>query len=206
MSWSQIQVGAARWKRCAGFKYSASGSRAVVLHSASFEIRGGCSTAIIGRSGAGTTTVVNLLIDGVRARSSTGSTLLNGGARSPWLARTWNSWTAPYYGQSATLAEVERAARLAERMASSKSCPKATRPSSAIGARACRPGSASASRLPGRSARSGNPYSRRGHERRRRSLGSGDRRDAQVTGRASHDKRHRPSQEHDFILRRRRGS
>ncbi len=74
-------------------KYPASGSRAVVLHSASFEIRGGCSTAI-GRSGAGTTTVVNLLIDGVCRL--TGSTLLNGGARSPWLARTWNSWTVPY--------------------------------------------------------------------------------------------------------------
>lgn len=43
------------------FRYPGPGTRAVVLRSASFEIRRGRSTAIIGRSGAGKTTIVNLL-------------------------------------------------------------------------------------------------------------------------------------------------
>jgi ABC-type multidrug transport system fused ATPase/permease subunit len=43
------------------FTYASSQARAVVLRSATFEIRSGRSTAIIGRSGAGKTTIVNLL-------------------------------------------------------------------------------------------------------------------------------------------------
>ncbi len=43
------------------FTYSGKHQRAVVLHSAAFEIRSGRSTALIGRSGAGKTTIVNLL-------------------------------------------------------------------------------------------------------------------------------------------------
>ncbi len=43
------------------FTYSGTDQRAVVLHSAAFEIRSGRSTALIGRSGAGKTTIVNLL-------------------------------------------------------------------------------------------------------------------------------------------------
>ncbi|WP_287238771.1 ABC transporter ATP-binding protein [Mesorhizobium sp.] len=43
------------------FTYSGKDQRAVVLHSAAFEIRSGRSTALIGRSGAGKTTIVNLL-------------------------------------------------------------------------------------------------------------------------------------------------
>lgn len=43
------------------FKYPGSGSRPVVLRGATFEIHPGRSTAIIGRSGAGKTTIVNLL-------------------------------------------------------------------------------------------------------------------------------------------------
>jgi len=43
------------------FRYPGSDSGAAVLRSASFEIRSGRSTAIIGRSGAGKTTIVNLL-------------------------------------------------------------------------------------------------------------------------------------------------
>lgn len=43
------------------FTYSGSEQRAVVLHAASFDLRSGRSTALIGRSGAGKTTIVNLL-------------------------------------------------------------------------------------------------------------------------------------------------
>jgi subfamily B ATP-binding cassette protein MsbA len=43
------------------FTYAGSERRAMVLRSASFEMRQGRSTAIIGRSGAGKTTIVNLL-------------------------------------------------------------------------------------------------------------------------------------------------
>ncbi|MBB3383645.1 ABC-type multidrug transport system fused ATPase/permease subunit [Rhizobium sp. BK609] len=43
------------------FRYPGSNARPVVLRSASFEIGHGRSTALIGRSGAGKTTIVNLL-------------------------------------------------------------------------------------------------------------------------------------------------
>jgi subfamily B ATP-binding cassette protein MsbA len=43
------------------FSYSNEEQRAAVLHAASFDIRSGRSTALIGRSGAGKTTIVNLL-------------------------------------------------------------------------------------------------------------------------------------------------
>jgi ABC-type multidrug transport system fused ATPase/permease subunit len=43
------------------FRYPGSSAAQEVLRSASFELRSGCSTAIIGRSGTGKTTIVNLL-------------------------------------------------------------------------------------------------------------------------------------------------
>jgi subfamily B ATP-binding cassette protein MsbA len=43
------------------FSYANEEQRAAVLHAASFDIRSGRSTALIGRSGAGKTTIVNLL-------------------------------------------------------------------------------------------------------------------------------------------------
>ncbi|OAP40147.1 ABC transporter ATP-binding protein [Sinorhizobium glycinis] len=110
------------------FRYPASGSRAVVLRSATFEIRGGCSTAIIGRSGAGKTTIVNLLCRFVEPDE--GHILIDGLPLDRIDPAHWRRQIAVAsqdlelvdgtifenitYGQSATLAEVERAAKLAE--------------------------------------------------------------------------------------------
>ncbi|PDT83924.1 ABC transporter ATP-binding protein [Sinorhizobium sp. BJ1] len=110
------------------FRYPASGSRAVVLRSASFDIRSGCSTAIIGRSGAGKSTIVNLLCRFVEPDE--GRILIDGVPLEQIDPAQWRRQIAVAsqdlelvdgtifanitYGQSATLAEAERAARLAE--------------------------------------------------------------------------------------------
>lgn len=86
------------------FTYSGKDRRAVVLHSAAFEIRSGRSTALIGRSGAGKTTIVNLLCRFVEPDTgrilvdgspSTRSIPANGEGISRLPARTWNWWMAP---------------------------------------------------------------------------------------------------------------
>jgi subfamily B ATP-binding cassette protein MsbA len=110
------------------FKYPGSSSRAVVLRSASFDIRQGCSTAIIGRSGAGKTTIVNLLCRFVEPDE--GNILLDGLPLSRIDPAQWRGRIALAsqdlelvdgtilenitYGQNASLAEAESAARLAE--------------------------------------------------------------------------------------------
>jgi subfamily B ATP-binding cassette protein MsbA len=110
------------------FKYPGSGSRPVVLRSATFDIRHGCSTAIIGRSGAGKTTIVNLLCRFVEPDE--GSILIDGMLLNQIDPAQWRSQIALAsqdlelvdgtilenitYGQSASLAEAEGAARLAE--------------------------------------------------------------------------------------------
>ncbi|WP_163269970.1 ABC transporter ATP-binding protein [Chelativorans alearense] len=111
------------------FRYPASDSRAVVLHSASFEIRKGRSTAIIGRSGAGKTTVVNLLCRFVEPDE--GVILVDGLPLGQIDPTHWRSQIALAsqelelvdgtilenitYGQKqATAAEAEQAAKLAE--------------------------------------------------------------------------------------------
>ncbi|WEX75777.1 ABC transporter ATP-binding protein/permease [Sinorhizobium numidicum] len=110
------------------FKYPGSGSRAVVLRSASFEIRSGCSTALIGRSGAGKTTIVNLLCRFVEPDE--GRILIDGVPLDQIDPAQWRRQIAVAsqdlelvdgtivenitYGQTATIAEVERAAKLAE--------------------------------------------------------------------------------------------
>ncbi|WP_159591358.1 ABC transporter ATP-binding protein [Chelativorans xinjiangense] len=111
------------------FRYPDSGSRAVVLHSASFEIRKGRSTAIIGRSGAGKTTVVNLLCRFVEPDE--GVILVDGLPLSQIDPTHWRSQIALAsqelelvdgtilenitYGQKqAAAAEAEQAAKLAE--------------------------------------------------------------------------------------------
>jgi subfamily B ATP-binding cassette protein MsbA len=111
------------------FRYPGSGSRAVVLRSATFEIRSGCSTAIIGRSGAGKTTVVNLLCRFMDPDE--GDIIVDGVPLSQIDPIQWRSQIALAsqdlelvddtilenitYGQNlATAAEAERAAKLAE--------------------------------------------------------------------------------------------
>lgn len=110
------------------FKYPASGAHSVVLRSASFEIRSGCSTAIIGRSGAGKTTVVNLLCR--FADPDDGRILIDGVPLCEIDPTEWRRQIAVAsqdlelvdgsilenitYGQQASFAEVERAAKLAE--------------------------------------------------------------------------------------------
>ncbi|MBB6412372.1 ABC transporter ATP-binding protein [Mesorhizobium sangaii] len=111
------------------FTYSGTDRREVVLHSATFEIRGGRSTALIGRSGAGKTTIVNLLCRFVEP--DTGRILVDGSPLDGIDASQWRQHIALAsqelelvdgtifenitYGQdAATAAEAERAARLAE--------------------------------------------------------------------------------------------
>ncbi|MDE3760661.1 ABC transporter ATP-binding protein [Sinorhizobium meliloti] len=110
------------------FRYPGSEVRPLVLHSASFEIRSGRSTAIIGRSGAGKTTIVNLLCRFVEPDE--GRILVDGVPLGQINPVQWRRQIAVAsqdlelvdgtilenitYGQSATPAEAERAAKLAE--------------------------------------------------------------------------------------------
>ncbi|MES0029281.1 ABC transporter ATP-binding protein [Mesorhizobium sp. M0040] len=111
------------------FTYSGSEQRAVVLHAASFDLRSGRSTALIGRSGAGKTTIVNLLCRFVEPDS--GRILVDGSPLDRIDPSQWRTHIALasqelelvdgtifdniIYGQDAASADdAERAARLAE--------------------------------------------------------------------------------------------
>ncbi|MER9235931.1 ABC transporter ATP-binding protein/permease [Mesorhizobium sp. M0622] len=111
------------------FTYSGSEQRAVVLHAASFDLRSGRSTALIGRSGAGKTTIVNLLCRFVEPDS--GRILVDGSPLDRIDPSQWRKHIALasqelelvdgtifeniIYGQdAASTADAERAARLAE--------------------------------------------------------------------------------------------
>ncbi|RUU48554.1 ABC transporter ATP-binding protein [Mesorhizobium sp. M6A.T.Ca.TU.002.02.2.1] len=111
------------------FTYSGRDRRAVVLHSAAFEIRSGRSTALIGRSGAGKTTIVNLLCRFVEP--DTGRILVDGSPLDQIDPSQWRRHIALasqdlelvdgtifeniIYGQDeASAGDAERAARLAE--------------------------------------------------------------------------------------------
>ncbi|MER8592886.1 ABC transporter ATP-binding protein/permease [Mesorhizobium sp. M1182] len=111
------------------FTYSGSEQRAVVLHAASFDIRSGRSTALIGRSGAGKTTIVNLLCRFVEPDS--GRILVDGSPLDRIDPGQWRKHIALasqelelvdgtifdniIYGQDAASADdAERAAKLAE--------------------------------------------------------------------------------------------
>lgn len=111
------------------FTYSGSEQRAVVLHAASFDLRSGRSTALIGRSGAGKTTIVNLLCRFVEPDS--GRILVDGLPLDRIDPSQWRKHIALasqelelvdgtifdniIYGQDAASADdAERAARLAE--------------------------------------------------------------------------------------------
>ncbi|RDJ05807.1 ABC transporter ATP-binding protein [Rhizobium grahamii] len=110
------------------FKYPGSGSRPVVLRAATFDIRKGRSTAIIGRSGAGKTTVVNLLCRFVEPDE--GSILVDDIPLDQMDPIQWRRQIALAsqdlelidgtilenitYGHSASLAEARSAAKLAE--------------------------------------------------------------------------------------------
>ncbi|MCP9232640.1 ABC transporter ATP-binding protein/permease [Mesorhizobium sp. LMG 17147] len=111
------------------FTYSGSEQRAVVLHAASFDIRSGRSTALIGRSGAGKTTIVNLLCRFVEPDS--GRILVDGSPLDRIDPSQWRKHIALasqelelvdgtifeniVYGQDAASADdAERAAKLAE--------------------------------------------------------------------------------------------
>lgn len=111
------------------FTYSGTDRREVVLHAAAFEINSGRSTALIGRSGAGKTTIVNLLCRFVEPDS--GRILVDGSPLDQLDASQWRRHIALAsqelelvdgtifeniaYGQdAATASDAERAARLAE--------------------------------------------------------------------------------------------
>ncbi|MER9849675.1 ABC transporter ATP-binding protein/permease [Mesorhizobium sp. M0106] len=111
------------------FTYSGSEQRAVVLHAASFDLRSGRSTALIGRSGAGKTTIVNLVCRFVEPDS--GRILVDGSPLDHIDPGQWRKHIALasqelelvdgtifdniIYGQdTASANDAERAARLAE--------------------------------------------------------------------------------------------
>ncbi|MBZ9792338.1 ABC transporter ATP-binding protein/permease [Rhizobium sp. 3T7] len=110
------------------FKYPGSGSRPVVLRAATFDIHKGRSTAIIGRSGAGKTTIVNLLLRFVEPDE--GNILVDDIPLNRIDPVQWRRQIALAsqdlelidgtilenitYGHSASLAEAKNAAKLAE--------------------------------------------------------------------------------------------
>ncbi|AUX80134.1 ABC transporter ATP-binding/permease protein (plasmid) [Sinorhizobium fredii] len=110
------------------FRYPGLEARPVVLRAATFTIRMGRSTALIGRSGAGKTTIVNLLCRFVDPDE--GRILVDGVPLDQIDPAQWRRQIAVAsqdlelvdgsihenitYGQEATAAEVERAAKLAE--------------------------------------------------------------------------------------------
>ncbi|TCN31276.1 subfamily B ATP-binding cassette protein MsbA [Sinorhizobium americanum] len=110
------------------FRYPDLEERPVVLRAASFGIRRGRSTALIGRSGAGKTTIVNLLCRFVEPDE--GRILIDGVPLDQIAPGEWRRQIAVAsqdlelvdgtifenitYGQAATVAEVKRAAVLAE--------------------------------------------------------------------------------------------
>lgn len=110
------------------FKYPGSNSRPVVLLNATFDIRRGRSTAIVGRSGAGKTTIVNLLCRFVEPDE--GKILVDGIPLTHIDPKQWRRKIALAsqdlelidgtilenitYGHRASLAEVIEAAKLAE--------------------------------------------------------------------------------------------
>ncbi|WP_431323555.1 ABC transporter ATP-binding protein [Rhizobium sp. YTU87027] len=110
------------------FKYPGSGSRPVVLSAATFDIRKGRSTAIVGRSGAGKTTIVNLLCRFVEPDG--GSILVDDLPLDQIDPNQWRRQIALAsqdlelidgtifenitYGHSASLDEARKAAKLAE--------------------------------------------------------------------------------------------
>ena len=111
------------------FRYPSSGSRDVVLQSAAFEIPGGRSTALIGRSGTGKTTIVNLLCRFVEPDE--GNILVDDVPLNRIDPVQWRSRIAlasqdlelvdgtileniTYGREATTAAEVEHAARMAE--------------------------------------------------------------------------------------------
>lgn len=110
------------------FKYPGADARPGVLRAATFEVRSGCSTAIIGRSGAGKTTIVNLLCRFVEPDQ--GHILIDGMPLNTIDPAQWRSQIALAsqdlelvdgtilenitYGRIASIADAEHAARLAE--------------------------------------------------------------------------------------------
>ncbi|NLS04596.1 ABC transporter ATP-binding protein [Rhizobium sp. P32RR-XVIII] len=109
-------------------KYPGSGSRPVVLRGATFEVRQGRSTAIVGRSGAGKTTIVNLLCRFVEPDE--GNIMIDGVSLNKIDPVLWRRRIALAsqdlelvegtilenitYGHNASLAEAESASKLAE--------------------------------------------------------------------------------------------
>jgi len=111
------------------FTYASEEQRAAVLHAATFEIKAGRSTALIGRSGAGKTTIVNLLCRFVEPDG--GEIHVDGTPLSEIDPSGWRRHIAlasqelelvdgsildniTYGHDTATPADAERAARLAE--------------------------------------------------------------------------------------------
>ena len=111
------------------FTYASEEQRAAVLHAATFDIRAGRSTALIGRSGAGKTTIVNLLCRFVEPDG--GKILVDGMALDEIDPSDWRRHIAlasqelelvdgtildniTYGHDTASAADAERAARLAE--------------------------------------------------------------------------------------------
>ncbi|WP_187331178.1 MULTISPECIES: ABC transporter ATP-binding protein [unclassified Mesorhizobium] len=111
------------------FTYASEEQRAAVLHAATFDIRAGRSTALIGRSGAGKTTIVNLLCRFVEPDG--GEILIDGTPLGEIDPSDWRRHIAlasqelelvdgtildniTYGHDTASVEDAERAARLAE--------------------------------------------------------------------------------------------
>ncbi|APG87396.1 surface polysaccharides/antigen (plasmid) [Sinorhizobium americanum CCGM7] len=202
------------------FRYPGLEASPVVLSSATFEIRSGRSTALIGRSGAGKTTIVNLLCRFVEPDE--GHILIDGVPLDQIDPAQWRRQIAVAsqdlelvdgsifenitYGQEATAAEVARAAKLAEAHGFIEKMPQGYE--TVVGYRGASLSAGQRQRIALARGLVRDPTILILDEATNAVDGLSEAaigRDAQIA-RGAHDHRHQPSQKHDFALQGRRGS
>ena len=151
-----------------------------VLHDISFDVKGGSVVAIVGPTGAGKTTLVNLiarfydpqqgriLIDGIDLRdldSAACARRWRSCFRKPISSATPSPPTSPTAGRTSAAATSKPPRGWRRRTSSSRNCPRATKPCSASAAHPSPAASAAPGHRPGDPHQSAHSGSRRCHRR-----------------------------------------